>query len=125
MAAKSVNSDGRDNFDAPGLEVYCTTLYKFTFLSPSSLYYLYVATDKMARGRHRREEQYESLSPDAEEDAVDAGDGPPTIDPYEVLGLDTEATEEDVKKAYRKAALANHPGKSLSLSVYIAQFSSF
>jgi DnaJ family protein C protein 9 len=47
-----------------------------------------------------------------EEDMVD-NDGPPSIDPYEVLGLDTEATADDVKKAYRKLALKHHPGLCL------------
>ena len=42
------------------------------------------------------------------EDIVDAE--PPTIDPYEVLGLERDATAEQVKSAYRKAALKNHPG---------------
>lgn len=37
---------------------------------------------------------------------------PPVIDPYEVLGLEKTATEDDVKKAYRKEALKNHPGQS-------------
>lgn len=35
---------------------------------------------------------------------------PPTIDPYETLGLDRTATADQVKNAYRKAALKNHPG---------------
>jgi DnaJ homolog subfamily C member 9 len=37
-------------------------------------------------------------------------DGPPTVDPYEVLGLEREATADDVKKSYRKMALKHHPG---------------
>lgn len=37
---------------------------------------------------------------------------PPTIDPYEVLGLERTASPDEVKKAYRKAALKHHPGKS-------------
>ena len=35
---------------------------------------------------------------------------PPSIDPYEVLGLEKTATADQVKNAYRKAALKNHPG---------------
>ncbi|TDZ38568.1 DnaJ-like protein subfamily C member 9 [Colletotrichum spinosum] len=35
----------------------------------------------------------------------------PVIDPYEVLGLEREATADQVKSAYRKAALKNHPDK--------------
>ncbi|KAK1495380.1 DnaJ domain-containing protein [Colletotrichum tamarilloi] len=38
-------------------------------------------------------------------------DSPPEIDPYEILGLEREATPEQVKSAYRKAALKNHPDK--------------
>lgn len=36
---------------------------------------------------------------------------PPNIDPYDVLALDKSATEDQVKTAYRKAALKNHPDK--------------
>eukprot|EP00605_Chrysophyceae_sp_TOSAG23-4_P001330 GSChrysophyteH1.ASY1.ANO1.1447.1 assembled CDS len=34
-----------------------------------------------------------------------------TKDPYAILGLERTATDEDVKKAYRKAALRHHPDK--------------
>ena len=44
------------------------------------------------------------------EDELDAGE-PPTIDPYEVLGLERSASADEVKTAYRKAALKNHPGR--------------
>jgi DnaJ family protein C protein 9 len=44
------------------------------------------------------------------ENDMDEEDGPPTIDPYEVLGLEVEATADEVKKAYRKLALKCHPG---------------
>lgn len=37
---------------------------------------------------------------------------PPAIDPYEILELDREATADQVKSAYRKAALKNHPGRA-------------
>ncbi|KAL2222068.1 putative DnaJ domain protein [Thermoascus aurantiacus ATCC 26904] len=33
------------------------------------------------------------------------------VDLYEVLGIDRNATKEEIRKAYRKAALANHPDK--------------
>lgn len=36
---------------------------------------------------------------------------PPTIDPYQVLGLERTATADQVKSAYRKLALKNHPGE--------------
>lgn len=37
-------------------------------------------------------------------------DEPPTIDPYKVLKIGKEATNDEVKSAYRKAALKHHPG---------------
>ena len=52
-----------------------------------------------------------------EGDDVNAdGDEPPSIDPYEVLGLEKEATADDVKKSYRKMALKHHPGKRCAFS---------
>jgi len=53
------------------------------------------------------------LNDDEEEEediGAEAENGPPAIDPYEVLGLEIEATADDVKKAYRKLALKHHPG---------------
>lgn len=45
---------------------------------------------------------------DYDDDVVDGE--PPAIEPYEVLGLARDATADQVKSAYRKAALKNHPG---------------
>jgi DnaJ family protein C protein 9 len=36
---------------------------------------------------------------------------PPLIDPYEVLGLERTASPDQIKSAYRKAALKTHPDK--------------
>jgi DnaJ family protein C protein 9 len=44
-----------------------------------------------------------------EEDLVE--NEPPSINPYEVLGLEKTASQDEVKSAYRKAALKHHPGK--------------
>ncbi|ELR07939.1 hypothetical protein VC83_00077 [Pseudogymnoascus destructans] len=38
-------------------------------------------------------------------------DDAPIINPYEVLGIEKTATANEVKSAYRKAALKNHPDK--------------
>lgn len=43
------------------------------------------------------------------EDLFDEDDAP-SINPYEVLGIEKTATAGEVKTAYRKAALKNHPG---------------
>lgn len=42
------------------------------------------------------------------EDALESE--PPIINPYEVLNLEKIATGDQIKQAYRKAALKHHPG---------------
>ncbi|KAH8159659.1 hypothetical protein CIB48_g8587 [Xylaria polymorpha] len=46
---------------------------------------------------------------DKSDDLLD-GD-PPAINPYDVLGLERAATADQIKSAYRKLALKNHPDK--------------
>jgi DnaJ family protein C protein 9 len=53
------------------------------------------------------QDPYDEFADELEVDEVP----PSNIDPYEILGLPEDATTEDVKKAYRKAALDNHPDK--------------
>ncbi|KAF1845220.1 DnaJ-domain-containing protein [Cucurbitaria berberidis CBS 394.84] len=71
----------------------------------------------MVRSSRKAEQKAEKSRNDAfindenDEENIEAEDGPPSIDPYEVLGLETEATADDVKKAYRKLALKHHPDK--------------
>lgn len=60
----------------------------------------------------KQKTDYEERSSD-DEGIGEEENGPPVIDPYEVLGLEHEATADDVKKAYRKMALKHHPGRRL------------
>ncbi len=46
------------------------------------------------------------------EEDIQVDNEPPTIEPYEVLGLTKEATQDQIKSAYRKAALKHHPDKA-------------
>ena len=48
-------------------------------------------------------------SSNSDEDII-LEDPPAEINPYEVLGVETTATERDIKTAYRRAALKHHPG---------------
>ncbi|TVY36319.1 putative J domain-containing protein [Lachnellula subtilissima] len=57
------------------------------------------------RNRRAREDR------DAE-DLLDDEEQPPTIEPYTVLGIEKSATADEVKSAYRKAALKHHPDKA-------------
>jgi DnaJ family protein C protein 9 len=74
----------------------------------------------MSRRQKKNRDTYEEGFVDDEPVDDEIGDEPPSIDPYEVLGLEKEATADDVKKAYRKAALRWHPGRCylLFLSVH-------
>jgi DnaJ family protein C protein 9 len=72
----------------------------------------------MKRRNDKKEDDMEEETPEElldEEQESDDENSPPTIDPYEVLSLATEATADDVKKAYRKMALRHHPGTLFAL----------
>ncbi|KAF2003612.1 DnaJ-domain-containing protein [Amniculicola lignicola CBS 123094] len=67
----------------------------------------------MARGSKQKKEKEpkdEEFFDDEEVEQED--DGPPSIDPYEVLELEADCTADDVKKSYRKLALKYHPDKA-------------
>ncbi|KAK2746803.1 hypothetical protein FQN57_002845 [Myotisia sp. PD_48] len=49
---------------------------------------------------------------DEEELGIELEDPPSTINPYEVLEVDEKATSDQIKSAYRKAALRHHPDKA-------------
>lgn len=52
------------------------------------------------------------MAPREEEEGDDdlLDNEPPVIEPYTVLGIAKTATAEEIKSAYRKAALRHHPG---------------
>lgn len=54
--------------------------------------------------------------PSKVDDTIDFDEEPPTsINPYAVLDIAEDASDDQVKKAYRKAALKNHPGTGLDV----------
>lgn len=48
------------------------------------------------------------------------GDPPSSIDPYKALAIDKSATQNQIKSAYRKAALKHHPDKASPVDKEIA-----
>lgn len=46
------------------------------------------------------------------EEDIEVDEAPPSIDPYSVLSLPKDTTQDDIKSAYRKAALKYHPDKA-------------
>nr|OQO20300.1 hypothetical protein B0A51_13435 [Rachicladosporium sp. CCFEE 5018] len=53
----------------------------------------------------------DSKNEDEGEEFLDIDEAPTEIDPYATLGIDKSATQAEITKAYRKAALKNHPDK--------------
>ncbi|KAK3073486.1 hypothetical protein LTR53_004920 [Teratosphaeriaceae sp. CCFEE 6253] len=46
------------------------------------------------------------------DEEIDVDDAPTSINPYTVLAIPTAATHDQIKSAYRKAALKHHPDKA-------------
>ncbi|KAF2214051.1 hypothetical protein CERZMDRAFT_96077 [Cercospora zeae-maydis SCOH1-5] len=59
----------------------------------------------------KRKQQAADISFEDEEEEVSAGSVPTSINPYHVLDLPVDASADDIKKAYRRAALKCHPDK--------------
>ncbi|KAK5116868.1 hypothetical protein LTR85_009128 [Meristemomyces frigidus] len=47
-----------------------------------------------------------------QDEDIEVDEAPTTINPYAVLALDENATQDQIKTAYRKAALKHHPDKA-------------
>jgi DnaJ-class molecular chaperone len=51
-----------------------------------------------------------------------AAEPPTTINPYRTLDVPRDATTEQIKAAYRKAALKHHPGEYFFPLLFAIQF---
>lgn len=87
---------------------------------PKTSYKSTSATTKLSITTHYTRSMPRKFKEDIDlEDMVD-DERPPAIEPYTVLGLEKTATPDDIKKAYRKAALKHHPGMSTPSLRYAA-----
>ncbi|KAF1822078.1 DnaJ-domain-containing protein [Dissoconium aciculare CBS 342.82] len=46
------------------------------------------------------------------DEEIEAGEAPTDINPYFILSIEETATQDEIKKAYRRAALKHHPDKA-------------
>jgi hypothetical protein len=71
---------------------------------------------KHVEEEEEEDEGLEDLEGDEEEEDLRALEREelPKVEPYKVLGIEKTATADEIKLAYRKAALKNHPGTNIS-----------
>jgi hypothetical protein len=77
---------------------------------------------KHVEEEEEEDEDLEDLEGDEEQDSDSDSDADlrpleteelPKVEPYKVLGIEKTATADEIKLAYRKAALKNHPGTNI------------
>jgi len=74
-------------------------------------YYIAPALEKKQSERaHRQGQQYHQYRQSAGEKA-DRGESSPYRDPYQILEIERNASQEDVQKAYKRLAAKYHPDK--------------
>jgi DnaJ-class molecular chaperone len=68
--------------------------------------------------RKQKHEEVVEEEEEEEEDLEDLeADELPKVEPYKVLDIEKTATIDEIKLAYRKAALKNHPGTNITFHV--------
>ena len=81
---------------------------------------IHLPTPAMPRRQTKAASPAEMEHEDDSFDQNEVSDAPPSINPYTVLGLENDASAEEVKKAYRKLALQHHPGAYFFFSSLLA-----
>lgn len=109
LLGKSVRPTSDNKHDSPHTSVLFRLLQVLIFYIPSFTEQertkRTTQTSKMPRRTMERSKPRET-----EEEEILIDEEPPAVNPYEILGIDDEATGEQVKSAYRKQALKHHPG---------------
>ncbi len=94
------------------------TNYAFSTVYTTQLHSLHLRLTSQNPHQHSIRTQLSfliTLPPNPTKKMEDLTSEPPTsINPYETLDLEKDATEAQIKHAYRRAALKHHPGIPLS-----------